>query len=146
MVIAGRRVLIGLACCASTLVALSDIWLVWWSDNCYAVVWVAAFLGGMLLVVPAARMRAVGIFGICGAAAHTGVLLMVAKRDTRTFFGGAMVQVVAIYVWGLVLLFLLGAAIMGLCMRWWSEQGQPASEQGEKPGHCAKFDGQEAGD
>lgn len=116
-----------MSCLGILFAVVSDVWLVARPDYAYPAIWFLVLLCGLLLLAPAYRARRVGAAGVTVSTLHAAALFLVAQADQRTFFGGAMVPVVAAYSWVLVALLLLAAMVGGHVGRRRTKAGEESS-------------------
>ena len=98
---------------AATLVAITDLAFVYSAGGLGKVSWLFIVIAGACVVVSAWKSSVVGVAAMALAASHAIALLYTATADARTFFGGAMIVVIAMYAWIVVTIVLAGSFVGG---------------------------------
>ena len=86
----------------------ADAWMLAGAPGPYALIWLLIVCSGICMVSASLKSGPAGAVLLCIAVAHVAALLMLVPTDDRTFYGGAMVPVIAGYCWALVSLGLFG--------------------------------------
>jgi|GEM_PF-4443115 len=98
-----KTLLIGMVAGGAALTLAADVSVVfgaYW--RYYPVTWWLILLTGAVMIVPTWKFLWVGDGAFVISLLHCVILFVACAFDTRTFYGGAMVPVVAMYCWVLV--------------------------------------------
>ena len=86
----------------------ADVWMLLGAGGPYGLIWFLIVCSGICMAIASLKRSYAGTALLLIAVAHASALGILAATDEHTFYGGAIVPLMACYCWAAIALGLLG--------------------------------------
>lgn len=93
---------------SGVLMIIADLWLIFIQDVYYGFMWMTILCAGITAIPFVSRRVRTGILASSIGVLHClAILLIMEVYDHRTFYGGKMTPLIAVYLWGIISIIML---------------------------------------